>query len=277
VHHVDDNGSVADEVVLAGNERNHVVEDVDLGDSADDVNITQVTSVSVWRSISRSAVNFVVVPFEVSSSVFARVGSRSICVHVEAVLAIFETGWCGNSSSYSNLVTFVFESNLSAQISSSTDEIASVSDWFDRAAARSAASSAGGRRIVGWIVIVDVGVHDNGLVADEKHAGGIERDLGVGDVDRSGSDAVAVRGEDVRNVADVSVGVGICWSAVDLSSKTEMTASALALASFVVKWRSVGVNVESVVSSVPNFVSRRDRTGEGNAGICCSDVNGAIE
>ena len=107
-------------------------------------------------------------------------------------------------------------------------------------------------------MIVDVGVHDDGLVADEKHASGVERDLGVGDVDRCGADALAVRGEDVGNITNVSVGVGICWSAVDLSCKAEMTAGTLALASFVVERRSVGVDVESVVSSIPNFVGRRD-------------------
>ena len=103
-------------------------------------------------------------------------------------------------------------------------------------------------------MVVDVGVHDDGLVADEKHAGWVERDLGVGDVDWSCSDAGVVCGEDVSDVANVSVGVGICWSAVDLSRKAEMTASTLTLASFVVERRSVGMNVESVVSSVPNFV-----------------------
>lgn len=91
MHHVDDDRSVADEVVLAGDEGDHVVEDVDLGDSADDVNVAQVASVSVWRSVSRCAVDLVVVPFEVSSGVTAGVGSRSIGVHVEAVLAICES------------------------------------------------------------------------------------------------------------------------------------------------------------------------------------------
>ena len=155
------------------------------------------------------------------------------------------------------LIALIFECNLSAQISSSADEIASVSNWFDGAATWSATSCSSGARVVGWVVIVDVGVDDDGFISNEENAVGIERDLCVSNINGCSSSAISVfSSEDVGDVSNVSIGVGVGWSAVDLSSEAEMTTSTLALASFVVERRGVGVNVESVVSGVPDFISR---------------------
>ena len=87
---VNNDSSVADEVVLVRDERDNVIEDVDLSDAIDDVDVAQVTGVSVWWGILGSTVDFIVAPFEMSSSVAARVAGGGIGVNVESVEAVVE-------------------------------------------------------------------------------------------------------------------------------------------------------------------------------------------
>ena len=99
---VNNDSSVTDEVVLAGNERDNVIKDVDLSDAIDDVDVAQVTGVSVWWGVFGGTVDFIVAPFEMSSCVAARVAGGGIGVNVESVETIVEVGGGGDGSSNAN-------------------------------------------------------------------------------------------------------------------------------------------------------------------------------